>query len=243
MAKTVQPAYDLIFGVHPLLEVLAAKRRKVIAIYTTKPEPKAWRLLDDKLSKATKINYVTRDALHRLAGTTDHQGVVATVEPFKFRKQFFVKEKSPCLVMLDGIQDPRNLGAILRSVHCTGFNGVILCGKGNVEITATAHKSSAGLAEHLDIFLAPTATYAVQELNKAGYKIYLATLDGTRANAATFTTPLCIVIGSEGAGISPEISKTGEKITLPQCTPNISYNASVAAGILLFLVATQNRII
>lgn len=243
MTKTKQPVYDLIFGVHPLLEVLAAKRRKIIAIYTTKPEPKAWKLLEGKLPSYIKINYVTREALQRLAGTTDHQGLIATIEPFKFRKQFFSKEKSPCLVMLDGIQDPRNLGAILRSVYCTGFNGVILCGKGNVEITATAHKSSAGLAEHLDIFLAPTATYAVQELKKAGYNIYLATLDGTRANAATFTMPLCIVIGSEGKGISPEISKSGEKITLPQRTPDISYNASVAAGVLLFLVATQNRII
>ncbi len=236
-----QQTCDLIFGVHPLLEVIQAKRRPIVTIYTTRPEPKAWKLIDGKIPKTCNVQYVTRDTLARIAGTTDHQGVVALVKPFPFRKQFFNKEKQPLLIMLDGIQDPRNLGAILRSVHCTGFDGVILCGKGNVEITATAHKSSAGLIEHLDIYKAPSAAYAVQELKKAGYTIYLATLDGSRANATEFAKPLCLVIGSEGSGISPEISKSGEKITLPQVDPAISYNASVAAGILLFLIASHQR--
>lgn len=236
--KTTQTGH-LIFGIHPIIELLKAKRRKLITIYTTRPEPKAWqqiaRLLPAK--PVVPIQYVSREVLHKLAQTTDHQGIVAYAQPFVTRKKFFEPSKQPLLVMLDGVQDVHNVGAILRSVHCTGFDGVIICQKQAAPITASVLKASAGLAEHMDIYFSPSPQAAVQELKKAGYTIYLTFFDGANAATVPYKSPLCIVIGNEAVGISKEISKDGIHITLPQQSSDISYNASVAAGITLFLAS------
>ena len=221
--------------------MLKAKKRKLITLYTTRPEPKAWqqiaRLLPER--PVVPIQYVSRDILHKIAGTTDHQGVVAYAQPFIIRKKFFDPAKQPLLIMLDGIQDVHNVGAILRSTYCTGFDGVIICQKQAAPITAAVLKASAGLAEHMDIYFAPSPGSAVQELKAVGYNLYLTFFDGINATACDYKTPLCLVIGGEGFGISKEIAHAGTHITLPQKTSDISYNASVAAGIALFLIATK----
>ena len=230
---------ELIYGIHPIVELLTSRRRKLIAIYTTKPTPKSWEKIAQLLPAYIHVSYVTRESLNNTAGTTDHQGVVAFAAPFVVRKKFFEPLKQKTLVMLDGIQDSRNLGAILRSAYCTNVDGVILCQKNGAPLNATAIKSSAGLAEHLEIFEAASAQAAVIELKKAGYTMYMATFDGKNATTLTFKEPLCLIIGGEGFGISKEILKEGIHVTLPQKKTDTSYNASVAAGILLFLVAAQ----
>lgn len=238
--KNTKTVGELIYGVHPVIEVLKAKRRKIISIYTTKPEPKSWKAIQDLWPKYhVPIQYVSRDVLTRMAASTDHQGIVAWVGSYTYRKQFFDSKKSPFLVMLDSIQDTRNVGAIIRSAFCTGANGVILIKKDAAPLNASAFKSSAGLAEHMEIYLAPSPQAAIIELKKAGYAVYLATFDGEIATKVQFKESLCLVIGSEGVGVSREILKEGTHITLPQKSSDISYNASVAAGILLYLVATQ----
>lgn len=234
---------SLIYGVHPIIELIKAKKRKLYTIYTTKPVPKVWNQIEPILPKLTQVNYVSRETLTRLAQTSDHQSVVAWASDFIIRKKFFESQKSPFLVMLDSIQDPRNLGAILRSSYCTGVDGVILITKASAPLGGTALKASAGLAEHLEVYQAPSAESAVIELKKAGYIIYLATLDGKNATNVEFDMPLCLVIGNEAVGISKSILSSGYKITLPQRTADISYNASVAAGILLFFIAQHNEII
>jgi 23S rRNA (guanosine2251-2'-O)-methyltransferase len=230
---------ELVFGIHPLLELLKAKRRSLITLYTTKPTPKGWHLIAPLLPPKVPVTYVTRDVLTKMADTTDHQGFVAWAAPFIWRKQFFDPNKHPSLLLLDRIQDPRNLGAILRSAYCTNVSGIIICKKGGTSLTPTALKSSAGLAEHLELYETPTAAIAINLLKKAGYVIYLATLEGTNATTVSFTHPSCLVIGNEGTGISEDILSTGLKVTLPQRNRDISYNASVAAGILLFLIAVK----
>lgn len=231
--------FEFLYGVHPVVELLKAKRRKIVTLYTTKPTPKSWRLIEPLLSKATQIQYVSRDILTKLAQTTDHQSLVALATPFIKRKKFFESTKSPFLLLLDSIQDPRNLGAILRSAYCTGIDGVILCGKNSAPLQATALKAAAGLAEHLEIFEAPTSIAAVQLLKQAQYKLYLATLDGENATDVSYKEPLCLVIGNESVGISKNLFPYGQKIRLAQRTSDISYNASVAAGILIFLIADR----
>ena len=241
MIKKSSQQGELIFGIHPIVELLKAKKRKLITLYTTRPEPKAWsqiaRLLPQR--PVVPIQYVSRDILHKIAGTTDHQGVVAYAQPFIIRKKFFDPASQPLLIMLDGVQDVHNLGAILRSTYCTGFDGVIICQKQAAPITASVLKSSAGLAEHMDIYCAPSPGFAVQELKNAGYNLYLTFFDGVNAATCDYKIPLCLVIGGEGFGISKEIANSGMHITLPQKTTDISYNASVAAGIALFLISTK----
>ncbi len=238
--KIDQPAGQLIYGLHPLKEVLKAKRRKLITIYITKPEPKGWQEIAKLLPKyPIQKQVLGRDDLTRMVDSTDHQGIVALVQAFPFRKKPFDPEKNPHLLMLDGIQDPRNLGGILRSAYCTGIDGVILVKKNSAPLNAVALKSSAGLAEHLEILEVVSAQAGAHELKNQGYHLYLATLDGKNALDTNFQKPLCLVIGGEGFGISKTILSLGTKVTLPQRTPDISYNASVAAGILLFLVGIK----
>ena len=242
MDKKNKPQGELIYGIHPLIEVLKAKRRKVISIYTTRPTPKAWTKIEKLLpERPIPIQYVSRDVLSNMAKTDDHQGVVAWVQSFPFRGKAFDPQKHKFLVLLDGIQDPRNVGAILRSAYCTGVDGVILIERFAAPLNAAALKSSAGLAEHLEIMVAQTSPAVVQNLKASGYSIYCAAFGGKNAQEVQFHEPLCMVIGSEGEGILPAILKAGIQVTLPQKTADISYNASVAAGILLFLVGTQQK--
>jgi 23S rRNA (guanosine2251-2'-O)-methyltransferase len=233
---------ELIFGINPVIELLKAKRRKLISIYTTKPTPQAFEDIQKIWPKyPVAIQYVARDVLDRMAGTTDHQGVVAWVHAFPFRKVFFDPKKHKFLVMIDGVQDPRNLGGILRSAYCTGVDGAIVIKRGGAQLTGVAIKSSAGLSEHLEIYAAQSASAAIAELKNACYNIYLATFDGKDATKCDYKDPLCAVIGGEGSGISKSILSSGTHVTLPQKSSDISYNASVAAGILLFLVAAQRK--
>jgi len=240
--KSKQVIGDLIFGIHPVVECLKARRRKIITIYTTKPHPKSFSQIEKVMPNyKIPIQYVSRDVLKRMSGSAEHQGVVAWVKPFQFRRKPFDSQKQRFLVLLDGIQDPRNVGAIIRSAYCAGAEGVILCKKGGAPLTAAALKSSAGLAEHMEILQAPSVVYAVQYLKQAGYNLYMAVFNGKSATEIHYQEPLCLVIGSEGVGISKNIIKFGTPITLAQKTAGISYNASVAAGILLFHVGLKNK--
>jgi len=230
----------LIFGLHPVIELLRAKKRKITHLFTTKPVPKQWHYMQALLpSYPIDIKHVSRDELSRLAGTTDHQGVVAYAQPFVTRNKPFESKKYPFIVVLDGIQDPRNLGAIIRSASCTNMSGILITQKHSAPLNAVAFKASAGLAEHMSIRFVPSAEVAVAELQGAGYKIYSTLFEGADACTMPFAAPCALVIGSEGVGISNIFKKVGTAITLPQRAPDISYNVSVAAGILFFLVASR----
>jgi 23S rRNA (guanosine2251-2'-O)-methyltransferase len=234
---------EIIFGIHPLLEFLSAKKRPLYSIYTTQPTPKAWPQILRLLPANTKIQYVSKQILTRLAETDDHQNVVAITKPLPMRHRCFDPQKYPYIVLLDGIQDTRNMGAIIRSAYCTGISGIVIPAKRSAPMSGATYKASAGLAEHVEIYQPETSYKAALEIKAAGYNLYLAALGGKNAIEIDYKTPLCVVIGNESLGISSEILKLGEKVTLPQRKPDISYNASVAAGIMLFLVATKAKIL
>lgn len=234
------PTGEMIYGAHPIIELLKAKKRKLLTIYTTRPLPKAWdRIVRHLPAQKPTIQYVDRSVLDRMAGCTDHNSIVALTTSFKYTSKVFDPNKKPFIVVLDSLQDVRNLGAILRSAYCTGVDGVVLCKTKAAPLTAAAFKASAGLAEHMDIYVASSLKQAIAELKQAGYHFYMAVLDGKNAAEASYQKPLCLVIGNEAVGISPDIRKMGEALTLPQRTADISYNASVAAGILMFLISTK----
>lgn len=242
MVKT-QKELHLIYGVHPVLELLRAGRRKIYTIYTTKPAPKIWSTIERLLSNFTQVKFVSKDLLNKLAGTIDHQSIVAFAGPVIIRKNFFDPGKYPFIVMLSEIQDPRNTGAILRSAYCTGANGVVLTSKNSAPLNSVAIKSSAGLAEHLEVYQTQTGTTGISELKSAGYNIYFAALGGKHATKVKLESPLCLVIGNEATGVNKNLLKYGEILTLPQKESEISYNASVAAGILLFMTAQKLNIL
>lgn len=233
---------DIIYGVHPVIELLTQKRRKILELFMLNPEPKIWMQIRDLLPKyPVRIHRMNKDALSKKLGTSDHQGIGALAQPFPFRKKFFDPKKQPFLLLLDGVQDVRNFGAIVRSAYCTGVDGIIVCKKKAAPLTGTALKASAGLAERMEIYQAPSLPAALQELKEAGYNLYIAALS-KKANAYTvqYKKPLCLVIGSEGSGVSAATLKAGTVITLPQKSADVSYNASVAAGILLSVISQQS---
>lgn len=235
---------EIVYGIHPISELLKARKRKLHKIYTTKPEPKNWVQFAKLLPSYTEVVYKERAFLDHLAQSTEHQGVVGLASPFVTRKQFFDPKRHPFLLLLDNIQDPRNLGAILRSAYCTGVTGVIITTKNSAPLTPTVLKAAAGLAEHLEIHLTTNAVTALQTLKNNGCQIFLATVDQSRsATAIQYPSPLCLVIGNEGQGISRPLAGLGQHVTLPQIKADVSYNAAVAAGILLFMISTQQQII
>jgi 23S rRNA (guanosine2251-2'-O)-methyltransferase len=239
--KQKEQKIELIYGAHSIIECLKAGKRKLFSIYTTKHLPKSYKRVEPYLPKRIgNIQYVSRDVLDKMAGTIEHMGIIALVSPFKYSSKIFDSEKNKFILLLDGVSDVRNLGAILRSAYCTGVDGVVLCKKGGAPINAAAHKASAGLAEHLDISIVPSIEYATTELDKAGYNLYMAVLDnGKDATKITYKKPICLVVGSEEKGISKSVYNKGTLITLPQRSADISYNASVAAGILMFLLGQK----
>ena len=187
-----------------------------------------------------QVQYVDRAILEKICTSSEHQGVVAVVQPFPFESKIFDSKKFPFLMILDGVQDVRNLGAIIRTAYCAGVDGIILSGKNSAPLTAAAIKASAGLAEHSRIYVASTLSSVMSELVSQGYHIYLATLgQGENAAQVAYKMPAALVIGNEESGISKEVLSSGTRILLPQRRSDISYNASVAAGILLFLMGVQ----
>lgn len=227
---------ELLYGVHPIIECLRAKRRKITSIYVAKPHPAEWKTIRALLPYSFgAIQYVSRDTLTRMAGTSEHMGFVAWADPFPYEKRQFNKAQHPRVLILDGIQDVRNMGAILRSAYCTGVTAVIIPKHGASPVTAATLKASAGLAEHLSIYVVPKVSNSIKELSDMGYSIYTTVVDGGKdVREVEFRTPLCIVIGSESRGVDLEVRKLGLGVTLPQRDTS-SYNASVAAGIFLFL--------
>jgi 23S rRNA (guanosine2251-2'-O)-methyltransferase len=228
-----------LYGIHPIVELLRARRRPLIVLYTTEQRPKAWKQIAAHLPATADVRAVSKEHLTKLAGTPDHQNVVALTKELPLRKALFNPAKSPYLLLIDGIQDVRNLGAILRSAYCAGVSGVIITSERSAPFHGAALKASAGLAEHLDIMIAQNANTVADQLIKAGYQLYVAALGGEPLPTITFSKTLCIVIGSEGLGVSPQLQSKGTLLMIPQSEPTISYNASVAAGIVLYTAGIQ----
>lgn len=234
---------ELIYGTHPVLEVLQQKRRKVFEIFALESDTVMLKKIQALLPKyPVTIHKMQRDTLSRKLNTTDHQGLGALVGAYPYRKKFFDAKAQPFLIMLDGIQDVRNLGAVIRSAYCTGVDGIILCKKKSATLTATALKASAGLAERIEIYQAPSIEHALIDLKNSGYNLYVTALSkNANAYSLSYQGPLCLVIGSEGYGVSSASLAAGTVVTLPQKTSDISYNASVAAGIIMSLIAFGKR--
>ena len=235
---------EVVYGVNAIVEMLRAKKRRLVSIYTVKPLPKAWSKIKPYLpQKNVQIQYVNEQILRRMAGSPDHRGIVALTTPFKYQLKIFDPKKYPFLLLLDSIQDVHNLGAILRSAYCAGVDGVVLCQKGAAPMTPTVFKVSSGYAEYLDIHVVPSLSHGVQVLKKTGYHLYMTTFNGKNALEVQYQKPLCLVIGNEAVGIAKDVLKFGEKITLPQRNADISYNAAVATAICLFVLSTKSGVL
>lgn len=188
------------------------------------------------------VQEVDRVRLDQMA--PNHQGLIAVASAYSYKTVddmlALAKERgeAPLLVILDGVTDPHNLGAIIRSAECAGAHGVIIPERRAVGLTPAAVKASAGAVEYLPVAKEVNLTRTIERLKKEGVWIYGAAMNGEDYRKVNFSGPAAIVIGSEGEGMSRLVSESCDKIvSLPMKGHIDSLNASVAAGILLYAVA------
>ena len=171
----------------------------------------------------------------------NHQGLVAFASAYRYSSVEEIleaakaREEAPFLVILDGVTDPHNLGAVIRSAECAGAHGVIIPERRAVGLTPAAVKASAGAVEYVKVARVTNISRLIEELKKQGIWVYAAAMDGERYDRCDFTGPAALVIGGEGEGVSRLVlEKCDRRVALPMLGKIDSLNASVAAGILMY---------
>ena len=194
----------------------------------------------------TIIRYVDKDRLDQLSETGKHQGVIAYAAAYEYAEVddilALAKEKGedPFILLLDNIEDPHNLGAIIRTAHQAGAHGVIIPKNRAVGLTATVARTSAGALNYLPVAKVTNLSKTIEELKKEGLWFAAADMDGTVMYDANLTGPIGLVIGSEGEGVSRLVKeKCDYIISIPMKGQIDSLNASVAAGVLSYEIVRQ----
>ena len=189
-----------------------------------------------------------RQKLDAMSGGTRHQGVVAIAaareyasvdDIFRLAKE---RGEEPFIVVLDGVEDPHNLGAIIRNAECTGVHGVIIRKARSVGITPTVVKASAGAIEHVPVARVTNIGAVIDELKAGGLWIYAADMDGAPCYETDMSGGVAIVLGSEGSGISRLVKeKCDFTVTIPLYGSVNSMNVSAAAAVILSEAARQRH--
>lgn len=238
-----------LFGRNPVLELLRAGSRRVeeIAIVSEGRGPALHDLLNLARRQGVKISFRTRDQLTAMAGDPHHQGVVARVAGASYSSLGDLltvpagRGEVPFFLALDQVQDPRNLGAVLRSAEVTGVHGVILPKHHAVGLTGAAAKSAMGAAELVAVARETNLVQALEELKKEGVWIVGAIPTGGKVPwEMDLTGPLCLVLGGEGEGLRPLVARSCDFLTsLPMRGRLGSLNVSAAAAVLCYEVLRQ----
>ena len=194
----------------------------------------------------TIINFVDKERLDRLANSGHHQGVVAQAAAYEYAEVEDIlnaaKEKgeAPFIFILDEIEDPHNLGAIIRTANLCGAHGVIIPKRRAVGLTATVAKTSAGAINYTPVANVTNIAKTIEELKKEGMWFVCADMDGQTMYDLNLTGPIGLVIGNEGAGVSRLVKeKCDFTASIPMKGDIDSLNASVAAGVLAYEIVRQ----
>lgn len=239
-----------IVGRNPVIEAIWSGTHQIekILIVQDNKHPRLREII--QAAKQHKIPYQRCPRHHLDRSHANHQGVIAYVSPFRYTdlslllKNIQEKKDVPAImIMLDQVQDPRNLGAILRTANATNADGVIIPKKNSVQITAAVHKASAGSTAYTPITKVTNLAQTIEKLKSVGVWVV-----GTDEEAeltyisADFTVPLCIVLGNEGDGIRRLVKqKCDYLVHLPMIGQIGSLNVSVTAGVLLYEVLRQRN--
>ena len=194
----------------------------------------------------TILNFVEKDRLNQLSETGKHQGVIASVAAYEYAevedmlKLAEEKGEDPFLIILDNIEDPHNLGAIIRTANLCGAHGVIIPKRRAVGITATVVKASAGAINYTPVAKVTNISKTIEELKDRGMWFACADMDGEVMYRQNLTGPIGLVIGNEGNGVSRLVKEKCDFTTAIPMNGDIdSLNASVAAGVLAFEIVRQ----
>jgi len=230
---------SLLMGRNPIVEALRANVPATGLYVQAKADADdRWReAMRFAVSRSIPIMEVARTELDRMTDGGVHQGLVLTVPEYEYADLSAV-ETGSLVVVLDGVTDPRNLGAIARSAAAFGADGIVIPTRRSVGVTASAWKASAGALSRVPVAQVTNTTRALQSLQKSGFTVLGLTADADVALgdlvATTLTDPVVVVIGAEGAGLSRLVGETCDwRVSIPMAGGNESLNASVAAGIVL----------
>ena len=236
---------DLIIGRNAVIEALKSDRT-IECVYVSKGDLEGSIKVALGLAKdrGVVIKEADRRKLDTMCDRLNQQGIVARVTPFKYCEVNDIledakrKEQQPFIVILDEIEDPHNLGSIIRTAELCGVHGIIIPKRRNVGVTSTVYKCSAGAIEHMKIAKATNINPTIDMLKEQGIWIYGADIDGKDYSYNTdFSGPCALIIGSEGKGISNlTLKKCDLLVKIPMIGKINSLNASVAGGIMMYEV-------
>jgi 23S rRNA (guanosine2251-2'-O)-methyltransferase len=243
-------ASDYIYGRHPVLEALKAGAR-VRALYLAEGQKQSGIIADILLEarqRGVRVEWLPRARLERLVeGDANHQGVAAELAPFRYSSVEQIlenaaqREEAPLLLLLNGIQDVHNLGALLRTAEAAGVHGVIVPERRAAGVTPTVYKSSAGAVHYLPIAQVANLTQTIKQLQAQNLWFVGLDMAGEQLyHQANLKGPLGIVVGAEGRGLGRLVAETCDfLVRLPMRGQVDSLNASVAGAILIYEAIRQ----
>lgn len=229
---------DILYGRQPVHEATRG-RRAVHEILVTEKAKGSLPWLRDV---AASVRVTGADEIGALAGSSDHQGIAARVDAFAYADpDDLLDADAPLIIALDGVSDPRNLGAIVRSAECAGAAGLVVPRHGSAIVTAVVAKASAGAVEHLPIAVAANMADWLQRAKRPGIWSYAAAADGeTGYTQADYRDGCIFVLGAEGSGVRPRVMDACDQtVSIPLAGAISSLNVSVTAGVLLFEAVRQ----
>jgi len=239
----------VLFGINPVVEALKAGLRSFdyVAVMAGRRDARAQLIFETARDAGVPVRQVSRDQLERLAGTHSHQGVVAVTSEKQYSdiEQVLDNKRGEhnFLVVLDGVEDPHNLGAIIRTADGAGADGVVIPERRAVGVTGTVLKASAGAAEHLPIARVTNVNRTLEDLKERN--IWTIGLD-ERAKQSydeiDYNMDCALVLGAEGSGLHEMVRKKCDfLISIPMEGHVPSLNVSVAAGVVMYEVLRQRR--
>lgn len=241
------PPENLLAGRNPIREALKAGR-DIEKLLVQKGELTG--SAREIVQMAREMHIVVQEVEHQRLDqfAKNHQGMIAFASAYQYSTveemlaEAKAKGEAPFLILLDGITDPHNLGAIIRSAECVGAHGVIVPERRSVGLTPAAVKASAGAVEHMKVARVVNLSRVIEELKEKNIWTYALTMDGEDYERVNFKGGVALVVGSEGEGISRLVLEScDQKVSLPMAGQLDSLNASVAAGVVMYRVLSGRR--
>jgi 23S rRNA (guanosine2251-2'-O)-methyltransferase len=223
-------------GFHPVREALRAGASLERLLVVKGANPRLQEIVDLARGRGIPVRFEPREALDRLAPGVPHQGVVALGAAAQYRDLDDVIENATCLVLLDGVEDPHNLGAIVRTAHAAGASAVVIPERRAAGLTETVAKAAAGALAWLPVVRITNLSRAIEAVKKRGFWVYGVDERGPASYAETaYASPCAFVFGAEGKGLHQQVRDHCDfLVRIPLAGTIASLNVSVSAGVVLF---------
>jgi len=231
----------IIFGMNPVLEAIRSHPQRIHYIAVAKGAHTN-RVFDAAKKAGLPVRVLSADQIDRLAGRGVHNGVVADVSEASYAdfEEIIAREDTKFVLILDGVTDPQNFGAILRVAEGFGVNVVVIPQHESVGLTPAAVKASAGASEWVPVAQVTNLARTIEELKKSNYWVYAAAANGERPTAIDFRGKVALVLGSEGKGIRRNVLEHCDRtVTIPMSGRVDSLNVATAAAVLCYEVRRQ----